>query len=191
MDAFDGAGPFMTAKEFTDKYMPLAEPLYRVAYYILDDRQEAEDAVQDLYMKLWSRRDGLDGVDAPRAYCISMMRNLCIDRLRRSLGSGAAAADCSGEHVSMSSECGAAVRSVVENYAPGEDVEESLLVREELKQTARAIETLPETERKVLEMRAFEGLSYEEIAARTALTQPSLRVILSRARKRLRETRKT
>ena len=146
-------------------YIPLSGPLYRVAYYILESREEAEDAVHDLFMKLWRLRENLETVTSPKAYCISMMRNLCIDRIRTS-----------GPR-----------REELNEMIFGEDTERRMYGREELKRTAKAIEGLPQTERKVLEMRVFEGLDYDEIARRTSMTEASLRVILSRARKRLKE----
>lgn len=72
----------MTRQEFIKDYLPLSEALFRVAYYILEDSGDAEDAVQDLFMKIWTSE--LPGtVGNPKAYCITMMRNLCIDRIRR------------------------------------------------------------------------------------------------------------
>ena len=52
----------MTPEEFTRICIPLADGLYRTAYGLLGSAQEAEDAVQDLYLKLWSRREMLSEV---------------------------------------------------------------------------------------------------------------------------------
>ena len=75
----------MTDARFHTVWIPLQEHFYRVAYYILEDRADALDAVQDLYMKLWKIRDSLDLVRNPGAYGALLMRNLCIDRIRRAL----------------------------------------------------------------------------------------------------------
>ena len=77
----------MTAGEFKEKYLPLGEPLYRVAFYMLESGADAEDAVQDLFVRLWSSRDSLDSVRNPKAYCITMLRNICIDRMRAAASS--------------------------------------------------------------------------------------------------------
>ena len=74
----------MNSETFRIKYLSLADTLYRVAFYILEQECEAKDAVQDLYLKLWQKKDELDGVSAPKAYCITLLKNLCIDRIRRS-----------------------------------------------------------------------------------------------------------
>ena len=49
---------------------------------MLCDRFEAEDAVQNLYVKLWERREELNSLVSPEAYCRTMLRNICIDRWR-------------------------------------------------------------------------------------------------------------
>ncbi len=53
----------MTGEVFKSIYLPLSDGLYRVAYYILESRSDAEDAVQDLYIKLWESIDRLDKVE--------------------------------------------------------------------------------------------------------------------------------
>ena len=62
--------------------MPLQQKLYREAYRMLCDQFEAEDAVQNLYLRLWEQREQLDTLIAPEAYCLKMLRNICIDRWR-------------------------------------------------------------------------------------------------------------
>ena len=75
----------MTEARFHTVWIPLQERFYRVAFYILEDRADALDAVQDLYVKLWKIRDSLDLVRNPGAYGALLMRNLCIDRIRKTL----------------------------------------------------------------------------------------------------------
>ena len=63
--------------------MPLSERFYRAAYYMLESQQDAEDAVQELYLKLWRSRDSLSGLRNPVAYGLSLLKNICLDRIRR------------------------------------------------------------------------------------------------------------
>ena len=72
----------MTHAEFKAKVLPLSEPLFRIAMYMLEDESDASDAVQDLMLKLWRERDSLDDRDNLKAWCSTMMRNLCVDRIR-------------------------------------------------------------------------------------------------------------
>ena len=74
----------MTKEEFKARYLPLSDGLYRIAFHYLEDSQDAQDAVQDVYIKLWKSVSSLDKVANPEAYSYTLMRNACIDRLRRS-----------------------------------------------------------------------------------------------------------
>ena len=73
----------MTESLFHKEFLPLAQTLYRIAFYMLESETEAEDAVQEVYAKLWESRDGLDGILSPKAYCIRMLKNLCLNRIRK------------------------------------------------------------------------------------------------------------
>lgn len=155
----------MDVREFNRVYVPLAEYAYRVAYRILESREAAEDAVQDLYVKLLDSRDTLDEVQSPKAYCLTLMRNLCIDRIRRSR---------------KESHPGNEAFSV--SAAP----DSGLIERETIARVLRIVDGLPEKQRRVLKMKVFDGLSYEEISKATGLSMINLRVLLSMARKNIR-----
>lgn len=159
----------MTRKEFTDIYMPMADSLYRVAYYILEDSQDAEDAVQDLYLKLWDSKDKAAHVDNPKAYCLTMMRNLCIDRIRRA---------------GQRAVCGLLDERIPDNT----DLERAATDREDLQSLKEAIAKLPDSQREIIRLRVFEELPYNEISQRMGMNQLTLRVLLSRARKSIRNT---
>ena len=80
----------MTETQFHNVWIPLQARFYRVAWYLLEDRDDAADAVQDLYVKLWGLRDMLDEIKNPSAYGILLIRNICIDRIRKKKKSTAA-----------------------------------------------------------------------------------------------------
>ena len=77
----------MTSQKFSTEYLPLAPMLYRIAFHILEQQDEAEDAVQETFLKLWEIRDKLDDVESAKAYSIRILKNECLDRLRFWLGS--------------------------------------------------------------------------------------------------------
>lgn len=146
--------------------MPLWQSLYKVAYYVLESEDDAMDAVQDLYVRLWDSRDSLDAVSNPKAYCITLIRNLCIDKIRKSVRRPTV--------------------GLIPETAPDEsDVFRTITDRETLARLAKAVEKLPEGQRNVLKMRTIDELSYEEISAKTGMNQLTLRVLLSQARKKL------
>ncbi len=156
----------MTRRDFTSVYLPLREDLYRVAYYILESQQDAEDAVQDLYLRLYSSPETLDSVRNPRAYCLTLIRNICIDRIRKAR---------SGRYDGS-----------VEPASDETPQDERLSQRQQLEQVLKRMSRLSPREQEVLRMKVLDELSYGEIKARTGLSQLNLRVILSNARRKMR-----
>lgn len=162
----------MTVRQFTDTFVPLKESLYRVAYYILESRQDAEDALQDLFVRLWNSRDTLDCILNPKAYCMTMMKNECIDRIRR-----AQVSEVSSEQAEI--------------LPDDSDVLQTLEEREQVERVMRSMDRLTENERKVLWMRVMEDMPYDEISERTGMNNLTLRVLLSRARRKIRYVNET
>lgn len=161
----------MTERIFHRDYLSLAETLYRIAFYLLESEAEAEDAVQELYLKLWDTQDRLDEVQSPKAYSIQLLKNLCLNRLRkaRRLAFPASLPE-------------------LETAPPQDD---ALDARRRLDHVLAGIKSLPDRQREVLLLRTLEGLSYPEIARRTGMNPPTLRVLLARARKTLKNAYET
>ena len=157
----------MTNARFQTEYLSLADTFYRVAWYILEDAAEAEDAVQELYLRLWNGRDALDGIRNPKGYAIRVLQNLCLDRIRRSR--------------KMETP-----DVLPEPLWPGRQ-DEALDDKARLAKVLAAVKSLPERQREVLTLRTLDGLSYEEIADRTGMNQLTLRVLLSQARTKLKK----
>ena len=157
----------MTPERFTPDYLPLRDDLYRVAFYILESCPDAEDAVQDLYLKLWDARDALDTIRAPKAYCISLLRNICIDRLRRYRPDGE--------------------EKIPQRAADDSLQDERMNERQKIEAAIKQMSSLSDSERIVLKLKVFDDLSYEEIQKRTGLSQLSMRVHLSNARRKIRK----
>ena len=146
--------------------MPLQQMLYREAYRMLGDRFEAEDAVQNLYVRLWEQRERLDNLASPKEYCLRALKNICIDRWRKMR--------TRDEEVDF-------VEVISEANAPpdveGEEAEEFV---------NHFLATLPQRQQRVMTMQ-MQGSSIEEIAKVTELTEGNVKVMLSRIRKRFRE----
>jgi len=156
----------MTPQDLTESFNSLSDGLYRVAYYILESRTDAEDAVQDLFIKLWSNRDQLDTVLNFKAYCTTLMKNLCIDKIRR--------------------ESKVQIIEPQADIAESRTIDEDLIARDKLEKVMAAIERLPQRQRDVMKMYVLEEMSYEEIEQKTGMSNLTLRVLLSTARKSLR-----
>lgn len=155
----------MTLQQFHTEWLPLQERFYRIAFYLLEDRDDAKDAVQDLYLKLWNLRDHLDLIRQPSAYGAMLMRNLCIDRIRRR-------------------QFAEPLNDGLTGKAPPDD---ELILKESVKGLYEAIEELPPGQRKLLSLRILHGLSYEQIQQVTGLSGLNIRVQVSLARKKLKE----
>ena len=155
----------MTETQFHNVWIPLQARFYRVAWYLLEDRDDAADAVQDLYVKLWGLRDMLDEIKNPSAYGILLIRNICIDRIRKKKKSGEP-----------------------DESIPGDPPPDSEIIASEgISEVLEAIDTLPPGQGKVLKMRIFEGKTNKEIAKGTGMSELSVRVQMSMARNKIKK----
>lgn len=68
---------------FRDDILPLKDKLFRLALRITFDRAEAEDIVQDTLIRVWDKRDEWSQMDSVEAYCLTITRNLAIDRSQK------------------------------------------------------------------------------------------------------------
>ena len=159
----------MPASLFKQLLLPLYPRLQRVALRLLGNAEDAEDMVQEVYMKLWNKRDALPDVQDVEAYCVTLTKNMCIDRLRM--------AEVEKEDVD----------EVPTMLAATDDVEAQVERRDAVEQVKQIIETLPEHQQQVITLRDMEDCSFEEIVEQTGLTAVNIRMLLSRARKTIRE----
>ena len=156
----------MTSQKFSTEYLPLAPLLYRIAFHILEQQDEAEDAVQETFLKLWEMRGKLDDVESAKAYSIRILKNECLDRLRKAKKSVPADQVLVREPISPT--------------------DEQIDARRRLEKVLGAIKSLPDNQKQVLLLRTVEGLSYEQISKKMGMSQLTLRVLLTRARGALR-----
>ena len=159
----------MPASLFKQLLLPLYPRLQRMALRLLGNVEDAEDMVQEVYMKLWSKRDALPDVQDVEAYCVTLTKNMCIDRLRM--------AEVEKEDVD----------EVPTMLAATDDVQAQVERHDAVEQVKQIIETLPEHQQQVITLRDMEDCSFEEIAEQTGLTAVNIRMLLSRARKTIRE----
>ena len=159
----------MDANDFKRRFLPYRQKLYRTAFRLMGNTQDAEDMVQEVYMKLWSKRDALPDVQDVEAYCVTLTKNMCIDRLR--------IAEAEKEDVDK----------VPTMLAATDEVEVQIERRDAVEQVKQIIGTLPEHQQQVITLRDMEDCSFEEIAEQTGLTAVNIRMLLSRARKTIRE----
>lgn len=158
-------------ENFSRLVMPHSRKLFAVAYRYLQRADEAEDLVQDLYVKLWQMRDALPPESQLLPYMMTMARNLSIDRLRSRHEYDVAANDD-------------------EDAPPPQDepyIDNTVEDHDRLRLTLQLIKQLPPDQQKVLQLKAMRDLSNEEITQLTGIQPDNVRQLLSRARRKLKE----
>jgi len=159
----------MIARDFKTNILPVSKKLLRFATHFLKDEDEAKDVVQDVFLKLWQKRDDLEIVENIEAFAMRMTRNRCLDVIR------------ANRTIPISAETD---RKLKEESV---DVQEQFEFMESANQIKILIEKLPDLQRTVMYLRDIEQLSYDEIAETTDLQLNAIRVNLSRARKKVRD----
>ncbi|MCD8081538.1 MAG: RNA polymerase sigma factor [Bacteroides sp.] len=158
----------MDAEIFKRKFLPYHKRLYYIAYRLLENEADAQDIVQEAYLKMWNKREGLTVISNPEAFSVTLVRNMCFDLLR------------SGKYL-LQRQC---VELATIHEQPQNDRSEE---KEQAYMIRQLIATLPEQQQQIITLRDIRECSYEEIEKITGLSAVNIRVILSRARKKIRE----
>ncbi|CAK7046869.1 RNA polymerase sigma factor [Parabacteroides sp. APC149_11_2_Y6] len=160
----------MDADSFKRLFLPLHPKLFRIAYALVESKADAEDILQDAYCKLWNRRDELAGIQSPEAFCVTLVKNLCLDFLRSA-------------HANRHDEEITEAITLSTDSSPEKELE----TQDKIRQVRRLINKLPQNQRQVLKLRGINDCSLDEIEQITGLSAVNIRVLLSRARKIIRE----
>jgi RNA polymerase sigma-70 factor (ECF subfamily) len=136
----------------------------------LNDIEEAQEVVQDMFIKIWEERDEIDPENSLKSYVFKIVQNLSINRLRRR---------------KVQSRYTELYRLVyIENHEFS--AHESLLARELEAQIVRSIKKLPSECRKIFELSRSEGLKYREIADTLNISIKTVEAQMSKALRSLR-----
>ena len=167
----------MTHEQFKRIWIPLSSSFYNVALQLLEQEADAKDAVQDLYVRLWNSKDGLENILNPKAYGQTMIRNICIDRLRQKNIRRTDVLDVLTEE-----------KTSMLMMPPSDS---KAIGREDVARLHKAMEQLPEQQRRVVVCRFFKDMDIKDISRQTGLSQVNVRVLLTRARATLKKLMKT
>jgi RNA polymerase sigma-70 factor (ECF subfamily) len=159
----------MLARDFKTDVLPISNKLLRFANQILQDEEEAKDVLQDVFLKLWQKREELQKVENLEAFAFRMTRNRCLDMIR--------------------SRRTISIESMKKVKFPEEESSDTdyLDLTNSVDQVKRIIAELPDLQRTIIHLRDIEQLEFEEIAEATQLNVNAIRVNLSRARKKVRD----
>ena len=156
---------------FHTDILPLKNELYRLALRITMNAAEAEDVVQETMMKVWNRREQWNQIESIEAFCLTICRNLSLDKMRRmdnQTQSLDAAYDPKDFHVASNPE-------------------EQAVQRDRIQLVRQLINMLPEKQRSCMQLRDMEGKSYKDIAAILGITEEQVKVNIFRARQTIKE----
>ena len=156
---------------FQTDILPLKNDLYRMALRITMNAAEAEDVVQETMMKVWNRRDQWEHIESIEAFCLTICRNLSLDKVRR-----------------MDNQ----TQSLDAAYDPKDlgvssNPEEQAIQSDRIRLVRQMISQLPEKQRSCMQLRDMEGKSYKDIAAILDITEEQVKVNIFRARQTIRE----
>jgi RNA polymerase sigma-70 factor, ECF subfamily len=154
---------------FRNDILPLKDKLFRLALRITLDRAEAEDVVQDTMIRVWNKRDEWPQFDSIEAYCLTIAKNLAIDRSQK----------MEAKNVELTLE--------MEDATDASGPYDRLVNSERLKLIHQLINELPERQRVVMQLRDIEGKNYKEIADVMQLTEEQVKVNLFRARQKVKQ----
>jgi RNA polymerase sigma-70 factor (ECF subfamily) len=146
--------------------------LYRVAYSVVRHAEDAEDVVQDTYIRVLRHAEKFSEIRDPRVWLIRIAWNLSLDRKRRR------------KAVSLEDDATSLMMHLPSRDLPADKL---LAASQGHARVLKLVDKLPTKERQVLLLSALEELSTVEIAAILKTTESTVRSRLFRARQRLRE----
>ncbi|MFE3871842.1 RNA polymerase sigma factor [Flavobacterium sp. ZS1P70] len=159
----------MNQNEFVQLTTPFKDKVFRLAKRLLTSTEEAEDATQEVLVKLWSKKGSLNGFNSVEAFAMTLTKNYCLDQLK--------------------SKRAGNLKIVHTNFTDREpSVDKKVEDSDSLNWVERIINQLPEQQRLLIQMRDIEQYEFAEIAKITEMNETAIRVALSRARKTIRES---
>jgi len=159
----------MDTNTFKTVVLPLNRKLSAFAFRFLNDADEAKDIIQDIYIKLWNMRDNLDNYNSVEALAMKMTRNLCLDKIK----------------LKKTIPISQLVQQKMVDEIKHNESEQELLIA--VNRAKRIIEQLDEPQKSIMQLHDIQGYDYEEIAEIMDMNINTIRVALSRARKKVKE----
>ena len=154
---------------FRNDILPLKDKLFRLALRIAFDRAEAEDVVQETLIRVWNKRDEWTKFGSIEAYCLTVAKNLAIDRSQKK----------EAQNVELTPE--------MEEEPDANSPYDRMVHDEKMRIINRLVDELPEKQRLIMQLRDIEGESYKKIAALLNLTEEQVKVNLFRARQKVKQ----
>jgi len=159
----------MSLEDFTHLILPIKNKLFRFSLRIVGNVAEAEDVVQEVFIKVWNKRSDLANYSNVEAWCMTLTKNLSIDKLR----SKHRRADSFREGFDVPT-------------TKSENPYHQTAYNDTFDRVQKLLNDLPEKQRMVMQLRDIEGLAYQEIADTLNISLQQVKVNLFRARQQIR-----
>jgi RNA polymerase sigma-70 factor (ECF subfamily) len=157
----------MDAEDFKKVFLPCHKKLYRIAYRFLENQEDAEDMVQETYIKLWQKRSELESLINPESYAVTLLKNSCLDFLKK-----------------VKPE----ISAIYELDIPAIDsLDVQVENKDKLNIIHKILDRLPEQQRQLFQWKIQDNHSDEEIEKLSGLSRGNIKVIISRTRKTIKE----
>lgn len=151
---------------FQNNVLPLKNQLYRLALRITQNAEEAEDVVQETMMKVWNRRNEWQQLESIEAFCLTICRNVAVDKIRRK--------DNLAQSLDDTTD--------VVDHSHSANPEEQTVQHDRIRLVRHLISQLPEKQRCCMQLRDIEGKSYRDIATILDISEQQVKVNIFRAR---------
>lgn len=158
----------MNSQEFVRLINPFKDKVYRLAKRLLVSAEEAEDATQEVMMRLWNKNDSLEQYNSVEALAMTITKNYCLDQLKSKRAS-----QLTLEHHQYADKQAGVLRHIEAN--------------DDLQWIERGLNVLPEQQKLIIQLREVEQYEFSEIAQILDMNETAIRVALSRGRKAIRE----
>lgn len=159
----------MDWKDFTIQILPYQHKLFRLAVRIVGNEPEAEDIVQEVFIKLWNKRDEWHTYRSVEAWCVQLTKNLSIDKLR-------------SKHRKTEG-----LEPLMHLSTKEVDPHRQAELSDSVHLVERLMQSLPEKQRIVLQLRDVEEMTYKEVAEALEITVNQVKVNLHRARQSIKK----
>ncbi len=158
----------MNQIEFLQVIAPFKDKVFRLAKRLLVSTEEAEDATQEVFVKLWNKNESLAAYSSIEAFAMTVTKNYCLDQLKTKRAGN--------------------LQIVHSNYTDRQpSLQQQLEDSDTLSWVEKMINDLPEQQRLIIQMRDVEQYEFAEISKILDMNETAIRVALSRARKTIRE----
>ena len=155
--------------KFKKNILPIIDRLFRLAFSITKNKEDAEDVVQDVLFNVWKKKAEWENIENMEAYCFRSIRNMALDKL--------ALMENDPEEISEN-----------QDYPfLSEDIQRKIEIEDQMNLLENWVKSLPEKQQTIFRLREVEELSYKEIAMILNISEEQVKINLFRLRRKLKE----